>query len=43
VRRVGDADDVAAVIVMLAENGFMTGSVIECDGGAHLATGVALP
>jgi NAD(P)-dependent dehydrogenase (short-subunit alcohol dehydrogenase family) len=43
VRRVGKADDVAAVIVMLAENGFMTGTVIECAGGAHLATGVAVP
>ncbi len=43
VRRVGDADDVAAAIVMLAENGFMTGTVIECDGGAHLASGVAIP
>jgi len=43
VGRVGEAADVAAAIVMLAENEFMTGTVIECDGGAHLAMGNAIP
>lgn len=36
VGRVGQAQDVAAIIVSLMENTFMTGSVIECDGGLHL-------
>jgi NAD(P)-dependent dehydrogenase (short-subunit alcohol dehydrogenase family) len=37
VRRVGKPADVAAAIVMLAESAFITGTVIEVDGGAHLA------
>jgi NAD(P)-dependent dehydrogenase (short-subunit alcohol dehydrogenase family) len=37
VRRVGNPSDVASVIVMLAENSFVTGTVVEVDGGAHLA------
>jgi NAD(P)-dependent dehydrogenase (short-subunit alcohol dehydrogenase family) len=37
VGRVGHADDVAQAIVMLARNGFVTGSVLEVAGGAHLA------
>ncbi len=37
VHRVGDPAEVAYAIVMLAENRFMTGAVIEVDGGAHLA------
>jgi NAD(P)-dependent dehydrogenase (short-subunit alcohol dehydrogenase family) len=36
VGRVGQAQDVAAIIVSLMENAFITGSVIECDGGLHL-------
>ncbi|MBJ6763813.1 SDR family oxidoreductase [Myxococcaceae bacterium JPH2] len=37
VRRVGTPEDVADAIVFVAGNGFMTGTVIECDGGARLA------
>jgi NAD(P)-dependent dehydrogenase (short-subunit alcohol dehydrogenase family) len=37
VGRVGHPLDVAQAIVMLAGNGFMTGTVIEVDGGGHLA------
>ena len=36
VGRIGQADDVAQVIDMLAGNGFITGTVIPCDGGLHL-------
>lgn len=36
VRRVGAAADVAAAIAMVALNGYMTGTVLEVDGGAHL-------
>lgn len=36
VRRVGRPDDVAAAIVYLAENTFVTGTVMEVDGGAQL-------
>jgi NAD(P)-dependent dehydrogenase (short-subunit alcohol dehydrogenase family) len=36
VRRVGHPADVAAAIVMVANNGFMTGSVIEVAGGGQL-------
>lgn len=36
VRRVGHPDDVAQAIVLLIENGFMTGTVLEVDGGAHI-------
>lgn len=35
VGRVGTADDVASAIVFVATNGFMTGTVIECDGGGR--------
>jgi len=34
--RVGQPDDVAHAIQFLVENGFMTGAVIECDGGMRL-------
>lgn len=34
--RVGRPDDVAQVIDMLTANGFITGTVIPCDGGLHL-------
>jgi NAD(P)-dependent dehydrogenase (short-subunit alcohol dehydrogenase family) len=37
VRRVGQPDDVAAAIVMFAQNRFATGSILEIAGGAHLA------
>ncbi|OLL31882.1 short-chain dehydrogenase [Burkholderia sp. SRS-W-2-2016] len=36
VRRVGQADDVAHALQFLLENPFMTGAVIECDGGLRL-------
>jgi NAD(P)-dependent dehydrogenase (short-subunit alcohol dehydrogenase family) len=36
VGRVGQPDDVAHAARFLMENGFVTGSVIECDGGLHL-------
>ncbi|CAB3773806.1 SDR family oxidoreductase [Paraburkholderia humisilvae] len=36
VRRVGDAQDIAHAIVFLMENRFVTGAVIECDGGMRL-------
>lgn len=36
VRRVGQAEDVAHAIQFLMENTFMTGAVIECDGGLRL-------
>nr|WP_146647382.1 SDR family oxidoreductase [Labilithrix luteola] len=35
--RVGRPEDVAQAIVMVAANGFMTGSVVEVAGGAQLA------
>ncbi len=35
VGRVGTPDDVAAAVVFVATNGFMTGTVIECDGGGR--------
>ena len=34
--RVGRPDDVAQIIDMLTANGFVTGTVIPCDGGLHL-------
>ena len=37
VKRVGKPEDVAAAIVMVATNGFMTGTVIDVSGGATLA------
>ena len=36
VGRVGHADDVAHAVQFVLENGFVTGSVIACDGGLHL-------
>ncbi len=36
VRRVGQPQDVAHAIQFLMENTFMTGAVIECDGGLRL-------
>ncbi len=34
--RIGRSDDVAQIIDMLTANGFVTGTVIPCDGGLHL-------
>jgi NAD(P)-dependent dehydrogenase (short-subunit alcohol dehydrogenase family) len=39
VGRVGRPEDVGDAIVLLATNGFVTGTVLEVDGGAHLARG----
>jgi NAD(P)-dependent dehydrogenase (short-subunit alcohol dehydrogenase family) len=36
VGHVGQTHDVAAMVVSVMENPFMTGSIIECDGGLHL-------
>ena len=36
VRRVGRPEDVAQAIVFLVEDTFITGTIIEVDGGAHL-------
>jgi NAD(P)-dependent dehydrogenase (short-subunit alcohol dehydrogenase family) len=36
VGRVGQPEDVAQVILLLLQNGFMTGSIIGCDGGARI-------
>jgi NAD(P)-dependent dehydrogenase (short-subunit alcohol dehydrogenase family) len=36
VGRVGRAGDVAHAVMFLVENGFVTGTVVECDGGLHL-------
>ena len=36
VGRIGQPADVAQAILLLLTNGFMTGTVIECDGGARL-------
>lgn len=36
VGRVGRADEVAQAVQFLAGNGFVTGTVLECDGGLHL-------
>jgi len=36
VGRVGRPDEVAQIIDMLTANGFVTGTVIPCDGGLHL-------
>lgn len=39
VGRVGAPEEVAAAINSLATNGFITGVVLDCTGGANLATG----
>lgn len=36
VGRLGTAEEVAEAIVFVATNGFMTGTVIECDGGGRM-------
>jgi NAD(P)-dependent dehydrogenase (short-subunit alcohol dehydrogenase family) len=42
VGRVGTAEDVADVVVYLSDAGFVTGTVLECAGGANLTVG-AMP
>jgi NAD(P)-dependent dehydrogenase (short-subunit alcohol dehydrogenase family) len=39
--RIGRADDVALAIMALASNDYITGTVLDCAGGAQLATGPA--
>jgi len=39
VRRVGRPEDVADAVVYLAGAGFVSGTVLECTGGAHLTAG----
>jgi NAD(P)-dependent dehydrogenase (short-subunit alcohol dehydrogenase family) len=34
--RVGTPEDVAGAVLMVAGNTFMTGAIIDCDGGRHL-------
>jgi len=36
VGRVGRLEDVGHAVLFLVENGFVTGSIVECDGGWHL-------
>lgn len=36
VGRVGQPEDVAQAIIFLIQNTFVTGSIIDCDGGARL-------
>lgn len=38
-RRIGTARDVALAVLLVAANTYVTGTVVECDGGAHLAQG----
>jgi NAD(P)-dependent dehydrogenase (short-subunit alcohol dehydrogenase family) len=39
VGRVGRPEDVAQAVLLTATNGFVTGSVVECNGGLSLPTG----
>ncbi|TDD77943.1 SDR family oxidoreductase [Actinomadura darangshiensis] len=39
VGRVGRPEDVAQAVLLTAANGFVTGSVVECNGGLTLPTG----
>jgi len=36
VGRVGQPEDVAQAMVFLIQNSFMTGTIIDCDGGARI-------
>ena len=36
VGRIGESEDSAQAIFACIENGFMTGAIIDVDGGAHL-------
>jgi len=42
VRRIGEAEEIAAAIVALATNGFVTGTVLDVAGGGQLASGAGL-
>jgi len=35
-QRVGRPEDIAEAVLMCAVNGFVTGTVVDCDGGRHL-------
>lgn len=39
VGRIGNPDEIAAAIEMVLNNGYMTGAVVDVDGGVHLARG----
>jgi NAD(P)-dependent dehydrogenase (short-subunit alcohol dehydrogenase family) len=39
VGRVGRPEDIAAAILFVAANTFVTGSIIDCDGGWKLRNG----
>jgi NAD(P)-dependent dehydrogenase (short-subunit alcohol dehydrogenase family) len=39
VGRIGTAADIAHAVLFAATNGYLTGTVIDCTGGGHLATG----
>lgn len=41
VGRIGEADDIAEAIAFVVANRFVTGSVIECDGGLHVGAAAA--
>lgn len=43
VGRVGQPEDIAQAIILLLANGFMTGSVLACDGGLRLASPPGIP
>jgi NAD(P)-dependent dehydrogenase (short-subunit alcohol dehydrogenase family) len=36
VKRIGRASEVARAVQFLVENGFVTGTIVNCDGGMHL-------
>jgi NAD(P)-dependent dehydrogenase (short-subunit alcohol dehydrogenase family) len=36
VGRAGRPDEVASVVLMLLQNEYLTGSIIDCDGGIRL-------
>jgi len=36
VQRVGTPEDIASAVMLCVGNGFMTGAVIDCDGGRRL-------
>jgi len=40
VRRIGTTSDLAQALLYVVANGFVTGSVIECDGGARISNDV---